>query len=181
MSVRHDWYQTDDRVVVTVLLKNAVDKNYKCSIEENTISLTAENYELTLELLNPILPETSSHKATPHKVEIILMKRDFGRWQNLERKVEVAPTPVITKKKQPEDWDKISKELEKTDDKEEGEQAVNALFRKIYEGASEEQRRAMNKSFSESGGTVLSTNWDEVGKDKVEVKPPDGCEFRKWD
>lgn len=37
------------------------------------------------------------------------------------------------------------------------------------------------KSFSESGGTVLSTNWDDVKKGKVEVKPPEGTEFKKWD
>lgn len=34
---------------------------------------------------------------------------------------------------------------------------------------------------SESGGTVLSTNWAEVGKEKVEVKPPDGMEFKKYE
>jgi suppressor of G2 allele of SKP1 len=34
---------------------------------------------------------------------------------------------------------------------------------------------------SESGGTVLSTNWGEVSKDKVEVKPPDGMEFKKYE
>jgi hypothetical protein len=45
----------------------------------------------------------------------------------------------------------------------------------------EKTRKAMNKSFQESGGTVLSTNWDEIQKDKVEVKPPDGMEFKKWD
>jgi suppressor of G2 allele of SKP1 len=39
----------------------------------------------------------------------------------------------------------------------------------------------MNKSFQESGGTVLSTNWNEVAKEKVTVKPPDGVEFKKWD
>lgn len=33
----------------------------------------------------------------------------------------------------------------------------------------------------ESGGSVLSTNWGEVGKDKVDVKPPDGMEWKKWD
>ena len=30
-------------------------------------------------------------------------------------------------------------------------------------------RKAMNKSFMESGGTVLSTNWSEIGKEKVTV------------
>lgn len=38
----------------------------------------------------------------------------------------------------------------------------------------------MNKSFQESGGTVLSTNWEDVKKDKVDIKPPDGCEFKEW-
>lgn len=32
----------------------------------------------------------------------------------------------------------------------------------------------------ESGGTVLSTNWKEVAGQKVDVKPPDGMEFKKW-
>lgn len=180
MSVRHDWYQTDDKIVVTVTLKKAAEKNYRCSIEENLVTLTAENYELKLDLCNTINPEKSSHTATPYKVEIVLAKRDFGRWQALEKKVEVeTAADTTTKKKKPEDWDKITKSI--ADEKAEGEAAVNELFKKIYEGASEEQRKAMNKSFSESGGTVLSTNWDEVKKDKVDVKPPDGCEFKKWD
>jgi suppressor of G2 allele of SKP1 len=38
----------------------------------------------------------------------------------------------------------------------------------------------MMKSFSESGGTVLSTNWQDVGTKKVEVQPPEGMEARKW-
>ena len=32
----------------------------------------------------------------------------------------------------------------------------------------------MNKSFVESGGTVLSTNWNKLAKEKVTVNPPDG-------
>ena len=38
----------------------------------------------------------------------------------------------------------------------------------------------MNKSFQESGGTVLSTNWAEIGKQRTEVKPPTGAEFKKY-
>ena len=39
----------------------------------------------------------------------------------------------------------------------------------------------MNKSYQESGGTVLSTNWKDIGKKKVEVKPPDGMEYKKYE
>ncbi len=35
----------------------------------------------------------------------------------------------------------------------------------IYSKATPETQRAMNKSFQTSGGTVLSTNWDEVWTD----------------
>lgn len=111
MSVRHDWYQTDDKVVVTVLLKNAVEKNYKCEILSDSVTMTAENYELRLELLNPVNSEKSTHKATAHKVEIILFKRDFGRWSELERKLQIDSTPVVIKKK-PEDWEKLAKQIE---------------------------------------------------------------------
>jgi len=38
----------------------------------------------------------------------------------------------------------------------------------------------MMKSYQESGGTTLSTNWDEVKKAPVEVKPPAGSEWKKW-
>ena len=119
MSVRHDWYQTDEKVVITVLLKNAVEKNYQCQIFEDSLTLTAENYELKLELFKPISPEKSSHKATAFKVEIILFKREFGLWPTLERKIEEAKPVVNPKKKQPNDWEKLAKEVEKTEDKEE--------------------------------------------------------------
>jgi suppressor of G2 allele of SKP1 len=37
----------------------------------------------------------------------------------------------------------------------------------------EDTRRAMMKSFVESNGTVLSTNWKEVGEKPVEFKHPE--------
>ena len=32
----------------------------------------------------------------------------------------------------------------------------------------------------ESGGTTLSTNWSEVGSKKLDIKPPDGMEWKKY-
>jgi len=53
--------------------------------------------------------------------------------------------------------------------------AVDGFFKKLYKGADDDTRRAMMKSFQESNGTALSTNWAEVGKGKVEeVKGKDG-------
>lgn len=49
--------------------------------------------------------------------------------------------------------------------------------------ADENTRKAMIKSFQTSGGTVLSTNWNEVKEKDYENKdrpePPKGQEWRK--
>ncbi|ALC46208.1 Sgt1 [Drosophila busckii] len=179
MSVRHDWYQSESKVVITVLLKNATEKNYDVKIEEQKVHMTADGYELLLNLFHPIVVERSSHKAYPSKVEITLAKTTGDRWENLEQK---AAAPVATVPKQRKNWDQLVSEEEKIDEKEAKEEAaLNQLFKKIYNSSTPEVQKAMNKSFSESGGTVLSTNWNEVSKEKVSIKPPEGTEFREWD
>lgn len=49
---------------------------------------------------------------------------------------------------------------------------VDSFFKKLYADADPDTRRAMMKSYTESQGTALSTNWSEVGKGKVDPKPP---------
>ena len=79
-------------------------------------------------------------------------------------------------------WDKILKELENDDHS--TKSSPEDFFQQIYTNATEEQRRAMIKSFQTSGGTVLSTNWDEVkvkdyeGKDRPEL--PRGHEWKPY-
>ena len=51
----------------------------------------------------------------------------------------------------------------------------------IYGNADEDTRRAMNKSFQESNGTVLSTNWKEIGAKKTDFQPPKGMEAHKYE
>ncbi|KAL3116331.1 hypothetical protein niasHT_002414 [Heterodera trifolii] len=75
-------------------------------------------------------------------------------------------------------WDRLAKEMEQ--EEEEEEDGVNKLFKSIYRDSSDEVKKAMVKSFTESQGTVLSTNWNEVKKDHVDIKPPEGSEFKQF-
>ena len=98
-----------------------------------------------------------------------------------------APTSSAPRKPR-KNWDGITSEIlsqEKgvTSDQDPnagGDAAVNEFFQKLYADVDEDTRRAMMKSYSESGGNTLSTNWDEVKKAPVEVKPPEGSEWKKW-
>lgn len=53
-----------------------------------------------------------------------------------------------------------------------GGDPVDGFFKKLYGNADPDTRRAMMKSYVESQGTSLSTNWNEVSQGKVEARPP---------
>ncbi|KAA8912439.1 SGS domain-containing protein [Sphaerosporella brunnea] len=107
-----------------------------------------------------------------------------------------GPAYPTSSKKGAKDWDKLARDLaakkkDKGTTKEEVEEAgldydsdegdpVNAFFKKLYKDADEDTRRAMMKSYIESNGTALSTNWAEVGRGKVATSPPEGMTAKKW-
>ncbi|XP_078050415.1 suppressor of G2 allele of skp1 [Augochlora pura] len=199
-KIRYDWYQTETHVIVMILAKNT--RNVNVDMKENSLrvsaSLPQSDYNLELDLAHPVIPEQCTFKVSPSKIEIKLKKESGITWATLigepvvEAKVQPIPQEILQAGAQPlkypssctkaRDWDKLEKEIEKQEAQEKnvGEAAVNALFQQIYNEGSDEVRRAMNKSFQESGGTVLSTNWSNVGKGKVERKLPDGMEWKPW-
>lgn len=125
----------------------------------------------------PALSSTSQTTATPSETP----KKD-------------QPVYPTSSKSGPKDWDKLANELTARPKKKpegadgklaegggdaleydsdyEGGDPVNHFFKKLYKDADEDTRRAMMKSYVESNGTALSTNWKEVGKAPVETSPP---------
>ncbi|PVD35009.1 hypothetical protein C0Q70_06290 [Pomacea canaliculata] len=192
---RYDWYQTQTHVIVTVLQKNVKKEDLIITVEETSLSLKirCEDGEINLDfhLAHPIIPDQTVTKSWHlrfaffkkkiFQIEIKLKKAEGLQWTNLEDAEAVKRYPSSSHFTR--NWDKIEKEVkeEEKTEKLEGDAALNKLFQQIYADGSDEVKKAMMKSFTESGGTVLSTNWSEVGKEKVEVKPPDGMEFKKYE
>ena len=158
-------------------------------------------YVLRLRLFGGIHPADSKLTVGVAKVELRLRKSEAIQWSDLtaEARGEVAatqplnfsdasmsrpayPSSKAAQTKRPTDWDKLEAELDAEEEEPpSGDAALNKLFQDIYGKADEETRRAMNKSFQESGGTVLSTNWAEIGAKTTEAQPPEGMESKKYE
>uniref|UniRef100_A0A8C5KZG9 Protein SGT1 homolog n=1 Tax=Jaculus jaculus TaxID=51337 RepID=A0A8C5KZG9_JACJA len=194
--IRYDWYQTESHVIITLMIKNVEKNDVNVEFSDKELSAlvklpSGEDYNLKLRLLHPIISEQSTFKVLSTKIEIKMKKPEAVRWEKLEGQGDVPiPKQFIADVKNlypssshyTRNWDKLVGEIkeEEKNEKLEGDAALNKLFQQIYSNGSDEVKRAMNKSFMESGGTVLSTNWSDVGKRKVEINPPDDMEWKKY-
>jgi suppressor of G2 allele of SKP1 len=144
-----------------------------------------------------VLTSECTYQFRPSKIEMKLPKQESRKWHALEAaKADVgadvtptaapktapsAPTYPTSSRNGPKDWDKVASSLsgnsakkseggkQKDDDSDDelGGDSVDGFFKQLYAGADPETRRAMIKSYTESQGTSLSTNWSEVGKGTV--------------
>jgi len=207
-KIRHEWYQTDSDVVVSIFVKNVRQEDLKVEFEENALSL---NYRLPtgseaafdlVPLSHPIDIPASSFKVLSTKIEVKLAKQHHGlKWGKLEGEDQgitgVVNTSTATKAKpayptssaRKTNWEHLEAEVKKEEDAPAeskdpnaagGDRELNKLFQKLYSGATDDQRMAMMKSYQESNGTALSTNWDDVKKKRVETTPPDSMIAKKW-
>lgn len=186
---------------MTILVKNVKQEDFTVNFSESGLSACVKlpdnlPYTLGLCLAHKIVPQRCSYKIMQSKIEIKLAKLEGIQWTTLEGDAESkqpiqatmnmaigsGPPKYPSSNPHHRDWNAIEKELvkEMAQEKPEADEGVNQLFQKIYGEGSDEVRRAMNKSYVESGGTVLSTNWKEISKEKVPVKPPDGMEWKEW-
>ncbi|XP_038987099.1 protein SGT1 homolog isoform X2 [Phoenix dactylifera] len=198
---RHDFYNTSTELVLTIFAKGILAKCVTVDFGEQILSVSIdipgeEAYHFQPRLFGKIIPEKCKYQVLSSKIEIRLFKAEAIIWTSLEfSKVKALPQkinasaavksqrPSYPSSKSNKDWDKLEAQVKKEEKEEklDGDAALNKMFHDIYRDADEDMRRAMTKSFVESNGTVLSTNWKEVGSKKVEGSPPDGMELKKWE
>ncbi|PPR08126.1 hypothetical protein CVT24_012370 [Panaeolus cyanescens] len=205
-TLRHEFYETDEKLTLSIFDKGADPSQVSITFQDRKFTYTHGDKSLVLEpLKGQIDPDASDFTVGKIKIEARFVKRVLGRWGSLvgdspDRKsclaslsisyvapavpTETAATAAARQKRK--NWEAITddiltKEKEKSSEEDPnvgGDTALNSFFQKIFADADEDTKRAMMKSYQESGGTTLSTNWDEVKKGKVEVKPPQGAEWK---
>ena len=228
-KIRHEWFQTNDTVIVTLFCKGIPKEKATVDIKRGSLDVsfplpTGSEYNLSLDpLFAAIDPSVSSYKIMSTKAEFTLQKSTPGqKWANIEgaqpvsteetsadgddavkravlsdKSTNTGPVYPTSSKSGPKNWDKVVNDLSKKPKKdtkegedgasddagiedEEGDPTTN-FFKTLYKGADPDTQKAMMKSYQESNGTALSTNWADVSKGKVETSPPDGMEAKKWD
>ncbi|KAM4699765.1 protein SGT1 homolog isoform 2-T4 [Discoglossus pictus] len=195
LKYKHDWYQTESHIIITIMIKNVQKNDVQVQFSDKELNAnvklpSGDNYNLNMCLLHSIVPDHSTFKVLSTKIEIKMKKTEALRWEKLEGQGDCKLKHFTTDSthKYPssshytKNWDKVVCDIkeEEKNEKLEGDAALNQLFQQIYSDGTDEVRRAMNKSFMESGGTVLSTNWTDVGKRKVDVNPPEDMEWKKF-
>uniref|UniRef100_A0A8R1E036 SGS domain-containing protein n=1 Tax=Caenorhabditis japonica TaxID=281687 RepID=A0A8R1E036_CAEJA len=193
---RYDWYQSDTDVVLTILKRGVQLADCHVSISDDIIlkvKLTDGAVIFDGALFSGVKKEDMTVKCTPAKIEIRLPKNArCERWASLLKDGSSSPATTVTSTTPlastssttvKKNWDFIEKQAVKEEEEEslEGDAAVNKMFRKIYNDATDDVRKAMMKSYSESGGTVLSTNWEEIQKKKTEIQPPACMEYKNYE
>lgn len=190
---KHEYYQTGDTVILTIKAKHCDPESVRVQYSQDTVSVHVFDetdsqaiYSRVFKLFGRIDEDHSSHKVMSTKIELKLSKARAEHWTELEKPFNAGEKQKLKSAySSKKDWNAIERSLTKAEEyeKPEGDAAMNKLFSDIYSKASDDTRRAMNKSFSQSGGTVLSTNWDEVDKaDYLKDRTvPDGMEWRSWE
>jgi suppressor of G2 allele of SKP1 len=205
-KIKTDWYQSPETVTLTIMAKGIPKDKVSVEFEERSVSVSfpiadsSSEYSYNADpLYEKIDPSQSKYRVASTKLEITMRKATTGiKWHDLEHPdgnitttqapdashpvgttKDTAPAYPTSSKSGAKNWDKVVvNDLDEKDEIEGDE--TSHFFKQLYSGATPEQQRAMMKSYSESGGTVLSTDWSNVGNKTVVPEPPEGMEAKKY-
>lgn len=199
-EIQYQYYQGDETITITILAKDVAESETEFDIQPGSLRAAIKHITvINKRLYAEVIPDECRVKIGKKTVEIVLKKRQAGTWPSIEgsgvqsfqeskRLLQPNRAPDASRSRpyaSTRDWDNVGKQIsdELDADKPEGEEALQALFKDIYSKADEDTRRAMNKSFQTSGGTVLSTNWKEVNTKNYEEErqAPKGMEWRSYE
>jgi suppressor of G2 allele of SKP1 len=165
LPIRTDTYQTQKSCAVILYIRgHTVDDliphpdNQSLTLE---LTVDGEKYVKGWAFYAPVNPANLKIDRGRVKIEIVLAKEAAVNWPRVE--ADESATVALYER-----WNKVQLPKEE-EDKAEG---LDHFLQKIYKDASPEAQRAMMKSITESQGTVLSTNWEDVGSRHVTPQPP---------
>ncbi|GJQ13335.1 hypothetical protein GpartN1_g5126.t1 [Galdieria partita] len=181
---REDWFQNSGFVSLSLYIRDVDPDKSNVTFNQQTVTVTLfcvgykSCYERTWELSHPIVTEQSVVTYLPQKVELKMKKKEEGLfWKQLTKVAAFNSSDntqsVCTSREKASLGsfpNKGSVEEEEEEEKEEGQgenKDLLAFFREIYEKSDEDTRRAMVKSFVESQGKVLSTDWKKVSSQNI--------------
>ena len=183
IKIIYNWIQTGEKITVDITSNHNLNE-YNIKINNRSIDFInklSNEIKYTINLTNGIIPEQSNYTISSQLKLKLELKKEVANfnWVNLENKVNTNSNK--DNERLPSGYYPSSSKVGGRG----GDEGMMNLFKMIYAQSDENTRRAMIKSFQTSGGTVLSTNWDEVrekdyeGKDKPEA--PKGREWAKPD
>ncbi|WVN89178.1 uncharacterized protein L203_104394 [Cryptococcus depauperatus CBS 7841] len=169
------------------------------------ISPESQPSQITLSPLAGLLEAGSTYRILGTKIEFKLRKAGGLHWPGLLvdssgsagasqplSMSTLTPNEVAAQEplkaqqsasRERKNWDKIDieeDEVDSSDPNAGGDAALQKFFSQLYSNSDDDTRRAMIKSFTESGGTTLSTDWSSIGKQTTPIRPPEGVEPKKF-
>jgi len=178
----YEYYETKEYIVITFYLSpNREHDPIVHLIDDNILMYDGWRMELF-----DTISKGPFIKVDKYKIEIRLYKRVLQRWRCVTLPVKCfckTKTPgccesrsecYLTRKEQIAE-SHLGKREVKEEEKEGG--SLFQILQRVYNEGTPDVKRAMNKSFEQSGGTVLTTDWNSIAnKDLTNRKGEDAEE-----
>lgn len=169
-----DWTQDDQ--FVHIELHTHTLKTVQVQFNERDLQIEMcfknripEKETFAMRLSDRVIPNGCRHQFQRETIKLTLKKVEPNHWTDAGQVSQESNLQSKKPKKKTLDtneWERLLRETEAENG--DNEKDPSDVFKQLYDFGDDNARRAMIKSFTESNGTVLSMNWGEVQRDKVQ-------------